>query len=291
MTQVDQFQVTLPSNSSIDLFPTNRPDRYSTKLAVPRELEGEWEVALIDIQYPLAWKTLHSDIQIGVVPCQYGKKKPQEDEFDKAVYDYLALDPNEPTCYARFTLPAGHYKSIQHVCEKLNKKLATAYADLGPKVGPSPSFQYDEDEDVVTGTRPVDAVTIFTDSIYLPRLLGLRLPQPRNRVIMFEHYKEFRSDQPPEFDTLKSMYIYSDIIKYQMVGDVQAPLLGILPVQGRYREQVFWHFTPPYYIPVSKNHIETIEIRLCTDTGEVFPILGNGKVISRLHFRRKHSIL
>ena len=33
-------------------------------------------------------------------------------------------------------------------------------------------------------------------------------------------------------NTIPSIYIYSDFIKYQFVGDVKVPQLGVLPVQG-----------------------------------------------------------
>ena len=38
------FYVTLPSNSSKDLFPENNPSEYVNKLSRWIELNGEWEV-------------------------------------------------------------------------------------------------------------------------------------------------------------------------------------------------------------------------------------------------------
>ena len=52
MNPDSEFQLTLPSNSSIEFFPNNKASDFTTKLPTPISLEGDWELALIDIQYP-----------------------------------------------------------------------------------------------------------------------------------------------------------------------------------------------------------------------------------------------
>ena len=93
-------------------------------------------------------------------------------------------------------------------------------------------------------------------------------------------------------NTIPSIYIYSDIIKYQFVGDVKVLLLGVLPVQGVDGEQQYWSFNPPYYIPVSMSTISSVNIHLADDKGDEIPFFGDGKVVARLHFRprARHTI-
>ena len=81
------------------------------------------------------------------------------------------------------------------------------------------------------------------------------------------------------------MLVYSDIVELSLVGDTQAPILGSLPIQSEFGDQVYWSFNPPYYVRLREKHISTITIQLCDDTGELFPI-ADGKVFSRLNFRR-----
>ena len=50
------FYVTLPSNSSLKLFPTNTLTKYTTKLNSTLQLEGKYEVALTEIMYPFNFK-------------------------------------------------------------------------------------------------------------------------------------------------------------------------------------------------------------------------------------------
>ena len=92
-------------------------------------------------------------------------------------------------------------------------------------------------------------------------------------------------------NTISSIYIYTDIIKYQFVGDVKVPLLGVLPVQGLDGEQQYWSFNPPYYIPVAMSTLSSVNIHLADDKGDEIPFFGDGKVVARLHFRRVRGIL
>ena len=46
----DEFQVLLPSNVKGN--PWNNPNQYETELAKPLDLNGEWDVALINISNP-----------------------------------------------------------------------------------------------------------------------------------------------------------------------------------------------------------------------------------------------
>ena len=196
----------------------------------------------------------------------------------------------EPFGYARFILPAGHYRSIEHVCIRFNKLISQGLNEIGKNMGNPPSFHYEEMEDEDVGTHPSAAISGYTDSPVLPRILGQIPTVYQEKYYGFELHKETHSLVRPELDILRSMFIYSDIIKYQTVGDVQAPLLGVLPVRGSYKEQAFWNFSPPYYIPVAKTDFDTINISLWTDTGDAFPLLPHGKVICRLHFRRKQLL-
>ena len=50
------FYVTLPSNSSLDYFPNNTLNNYTTKLHSALRLDGEYEVGLVELAYPQNWK-------------------------------------------------------------------------------------------------------------------------------------------------------------------------------------------------------------------------------------------
>ena len=47
-----EFYVTLPSNNSVQCFPDNKTLKFVTKLSRTLQLDGEWEVGLVEIVYP-----------------------------------------------------------------------------------------------------------------------------------------------------------------------------------------------------------------------------------------------
>ena len=71
----ENFQITLPSTSSATLFPTNRSQKYRTQLIKRLHLGGsgfgldEWEVALVDIQFPQNWPNVLEHTAIGFIVC------------------------------------------------------------------------------------------------------------------------------------------------------------------------------------------------------------------------------
>lgn len=48
----NRFYLTLPSNSSAEYYPDNTVAQFSTKLAKAYELDGDWEVGLVEIVMP-----------------------------------------------------------------------------------------------------------------------------------------------------------------------------------------------------------------------------------------------
>lgn len=57
------FVVTLPSNSNMGTNPSNEPNNYTVKLAEPLNLEGEWEAALVSVQYTPSWYAFNHAIR------------------------------------------------------------------------------------------------------------------------------------------------------------------------------------------------------------------------------------
>jgi hypothetical protein len=81
------------------------------------------------------------------------------------------------------------------------------------------------------------------------------------------------------------VYVYSDIVQPQIVGDSFAPLLRIMNFAGKKDEVVNVTFRP-YYKPVAKLDFDTIEILLCNEFGEEIEFV-EGDCVVTLHFKRK----
>jgi len=85
-----------------------------------------------------------------------------------------------------------------------------------------------------------------------------------------------------------SIYVYSDIVEPQHVGDTIAPLLGIVPLKTtKCGSRQFFTFTSPIYLPLCKQQFSTVQIRLRTARGKPVPFPeGSTNVVCELHLRR-----
>ena len=212
------------------------------------------------------------------------------DAFDKRI-DKFMIDHKLAGgyCYRKLEIPNGYYKSMADVCEFLNRGFAIICHEFVNSV--KCDYQYNENTNKISITGGRTRINVFIEDPNFEILTGIKLSQD----------KRFTGDEPmyaitnyfpvigpaSKLEIPASMYIYSDICDYQLVGDTQAPLLGILPISGDHKEQRYWSFVPPYYIGVTKAYVSEIELRLCTDTGDLVPFTKDSLVVARLHFRKK----
>ena len=57
---MEHFHITLPSDGSKDIFPSDSAANFKTKLATPISLVGDWDVALYEIHYKRLWYTINA---------------------------------------------------------------------------------------------------------------------------------------------------------------------------------------------------------------------------------------
>ena len=107
---------------------------------------------------------------------------------------------------------------------------------------------------------------------------------------MFNENERVDALLPPVIKRITSMWVYTNIIELSAVGDIQAPILGYVPIQSKFDEIGYWNFNPPYYIKVLEHSVSKITINICTDTGKDFPIVY-GKVTSSLYFCRQQFLV
>ena len=84
-------------------------------------------------------------------------------------------------------------------------------------------------------------------------------------------------------NSIDSVFIYSDIVENQRVGNTHVPLIRSV----RYRKgQTSYVFNPPFYLNIARGNIQTIEVELRTSKGIKIKF-GEGETIAVLHFKRK----
>ena len=83
-----------------------------------------------------------------------------------------------------------------------------------------------------------------------------------------------------------ALYVYTDITQNQLVGDLRAPLLRVVPVKSRYGDTTCVTYEQPQFLPLSRSNIQTIDVNIRSNTGELVSF-ESGKTIVTLVFRRK----
>ena len=84
---------------------------------------------------------------------------------------------------------------------------------------------------------------------------------------------------------IRFLYIYSNISDMVHIGDIEAPLLAVIPFDAsKAMNEV--SFEIPMYIRVIADFIPQISISIFDDAGKLVPFIADAKTSLRLHFRR-----
>jgi hypothetical protein len=113
----------------------------------------------------------------------------------------------------------------------------------------------------------------------LGRILGFETHEFTTGVTASKHHSDID-------EGMSAIYVYSNIVQNQLVGDTLVPLLRVVPIRGArdelYRSEEFLH---PHYLPTVKETTSELQFHLRRDDGT--PIsFKTGKVVLTLHFRK-----
>jgi len=297
---MNECYIVLPSNSKG--FDDNTTSSFSVRLPYQLTLMGKWELALTELVYPHTWKTLRGD-------------KHEEDNII-----WMKWGPNSQYTYA--IVPAGHYadifdllKGLRQALKDAEKRAVKFHWNLNKaeriKKNLTKSRYYEE-----FGDGPkcmVDCVRFDYDTIRKrikvklghpkskdstpqpPHVTSLLLGRKLQYMLGFddaEGVREFgkgttEASYPPDMKAgLSSLFVYTDIIKSQIVGPSLSPLLKCVPVMGKYGDLVEKNYENPQYLEIVSKTIDTISISVRDDQDK--PILFEyGKLMLKIHIRKK----
>lgn len=243
------FYLTLPSDSSLSYFSGNKISHFITRLPQPIQLNGEWEVGLVEFIYPHTWYNVNS--QNNLIGFDLGDGK----ELGRRI-------------------PPGFYESVPDI---LN---AIKIEDHQNKI----HFEYNAVTKRVCIQVKNNARVILHDG--LSQMLGFDPCEIQSFEESAEvtYCSPYVADPCAHYRVLM---LYSDIVEPQIIGDVLAPLLRIVNVTGGDGEVVNAQYDRPHYLPVNRKIIETLEIVIRTHTGDLTPF-ERGRSYVKLHFRQKY---
>lgn len=275
------FYVTLPSNSSTNIF-DNTISNFTTQLHLPITLNGPYEVALVEFSYDHYWKVdigqlkyYHSDNVVFELDVEHQDGDTIESLMSKINEELnMAVIQHETQKLTELNINVDQSEMRTRVVKKLKKKNSiNNLSDTFPFLTFNSRLHQLEiktisDSDQLRFEGPIT------------HLLGLDfMLNSLNTPIKIDRKYE------NGIYIINNLYVYSDIIKYQYIGDTLSPLLRTINIQSNKvlsTESVI--YDSPHYIPVNKSSIDTINIKIKDELGNNIKF-ERGKSIVKLHFR------
>jgi hypothetical protein len=257
----------------MNYFPDNTVAQYTTKLPHPICIDGDYEVALTELIYPM-------DFHNFVPKDKYSLRYPPD---TMPIWDTRLSSHN----LVNWELKSGYFEHVNELVDYLNKDLLKAFKTLysGEFIRhPRKTFFRIENECMrfnVPALLELESTPSVAEVYFNAADAGLS--KNLIRQLKIGKKEAFKLSDP--YSENRLMYVYSDIVSPNMVGDVQTPLLRVVALKGNRGDMISEVFHNPYYVPVARRGFDTIEININTELGEPMPF-GSGKSVAVLHFRK-----
>ena len=247
------FYVTLPSNSNMDIYPDNKKANYKVRLPRTLYLKNKYEVALVEIEYPITWDTFSQ-----------GES-----------YKIIVKDMNRAGEHIELLIPHAHYDSISELVREINTVLAQ-YTEESGSLGKA-RLRIHRLQEKITLDLPHNLHVKFSNECC--DVLGLQCGKyyngQANGLYCYDISRGFYS-----------LFVYCNVVEPQIVGNVYVPLLRTVAIKGDRGSYVVKTYGEPHYVPVSTDEMAVIEMNIKDDSGHDVPFT-NGKVVCKLHFRQR----
>jgi len=85
---------------------------------------------------------------------------------------------------------------------------------------------------------------------------------------------------------INKMFVFGNMCKPIHVGDARVRLLKLVSAQSGKQGYQNITFNNPMYVPVCEQSINSVEITICTDSGDLLPFLPGSVTTVTLHFKK-----
>ena len=289
---MNSFYVTLPSDSSMDIFPSNTQCCFKVKLPQILRLQKEfWEVALVEM----------------IIPSQIANVLNDEAYFDivildKSLYNDVMELPSKDfhevhntqvpfSAILRFEFLPGSYSSPSKLLDTIDDIIQKQFGELFEKKSRVFGVKYSKvGSQPKLVTRKIKNIGLrFSPGLYF-KLGGADVVHEHANT-MFPYRKAHNFAYNSNLDIgFNQLFIYSNVVEYTIVGHIQAPILRVVPYRSINKKldshHIHHEFLNSHYIPVSKSEFDILEINIRGDTGKPVQFVG-GKSMVKLHFRKR----
>ena len=285
---MNEFTIHLVSSASMDIFPENALANFKNFFNEEISLQGDWRVALSEIIFPSRINQVNNTRIIKY--SSEGNKNNQRSIPSGAV--------SKPYKGETVLINTGSYENLEHLIKAI--KTATGLTKV--------SHQYIKITGVLVLFFGKNEGITFPDE-EIPSILGFEgikdgsgthvgykmIDSFDNLALGDGEAKAFVADYPIDLLEGKQLiFVYSNIIEYQHIGDPKAPLIRIIDSKQRLKNGSLCEIEPTHRIVFSNleykkllsNNFQCIEAQLRTETGKFVPFTGTGKVILTLNFKK-----
>ena len=245
------FYITLPSESSKDLFPENNPSEYIVRLPHWIQLKGEWEIGLHSIAYT-QWNIIqHLD---GTISYTY--------------------PDNGTTKTGTGGKTRKHYSSVDEYVSSINESLEES------RVNNEIEFTIDLDGKVTVSLAPGYKVRLRREQAIVLGFMNFE-DSAETYDVKDTDTGSYKANLYRETNIL----VYCNIVQSQIVGDRLIPLVAIVPYQKTTETyETFYAVENIYYIPVQTKAFQNIKVHLRSSTEEPIPF-EHGRATITLHLK------
>ena len=279
------MRLVLPSNASMKHHPSNTLSSFTVELPQPIDIStGEWEVGLAEIQFLKSWYNVRRAIiklrgssRRTFVSVPRGYYHSCEDLID-AVNNALRMKSNELTDRVNFV-----YNKISRTCDIMIEGREQVFVEVSRNLELALGYKCPIKritnitlQSITVGSRRIKLITN-------PKSLECRYKREAERLTIFGIH-------PIRLLSIYNLMVYTNIAQGGIVGDIEAPLLRVVPVEREHWTYQCTQFNSIQYLPLSQKHIRSISIYIYSDFGELIPFT-DGKTIITLDIQRRDSTI
>ena len=258
------FYITLPSNSSKDLFPENNPSEYVNKLSRWIDLNGEWEVGLHSVAYT-QWNTFkHLNILNEAILCKY----PTLDKEAKPITKELKIVPTKT-----------YYTTIDEYVTDINESVKRILKK--EKLLPT-GIKFSILNEKVTITSSHFTIYLRKEQAVVLGFMKFDDPEEVKKITIGTTTGSYNAN----LHRKTNIHLYCDIVQPQIVGDTVLPLIGIIPTAEKTSgmHETIHEVENIHYIPIQTKSFQKIKVLLRSSTYEPIPF-EYGRATITLHFK------
>ena len=269
---MDNFIVELVSNASSSIYPENTLASFTNFLPEQLYLDGDWEVALLEITYPALYNNI-TEGKFWYVPQRSTSKKSNNEETREAL--------NES--YESVTILPGMYLSLDEIFQSMNDAL---------RLRNRQSVELKWKVDSITRHCEIELASDKSQLVFasqdLCSILGF------SQSVWFSSKGPHRSEFPIDILRFHSVMVYTDIVEFSIIGDTKAPILRCFPFNNKIQRDSISVTKYSNYVSFDnlqfrrflKISIHSIKVELRSPTGELIPFVTVGITRLTLLFRK-----